>query len=245
MTPKSNILCVFEGERREAQYFKTLQKIYLDGQNILICSFGNDIFELYKEIKEDEDLDIIELLRESKDVPRNVEILQDYTRDDFNQVFLFFDFECQDPSFDSKTLLSMIDIFDEETENGKIFISYPMIEAIRDIPSFETYLTHKVTVENCRGRVYKGLSVNGMQEFNDPRHNNKDNWDRLVKINIEKANYIITNKKGVFEEIPEQKSVAFKQCENMKVNNEIFVLSSYPLFIFHQKTSLFNFNNET
>ncbi|WP_252178276.1 hypothetical protein [Endozoicomonas sp. 4G] len=244
MSPKSNILCIFEGEKRESQYFKTLKSIYLDEKNILVCSFGNDIFELYKELKDDEDLDIVEILRESKDVSRNKDILNNYTRDDFNQVFLFFDFECQDTGFTVDSFLSILDIFNEETENGKVFISYPMIEAIRDIPSYTEFLEHKVSVANCRGKIYKGLSVQGLKLFNDPRYNDKSNWDRLVKITIEKANFILLGEPNCFK-MPEQKEIAIGQCKSMNTEGEIFVLSPYPLFIFHQKESTFDFNNET
>ncbi|GHB70354.1 hypothetical protein GCM10008107_19660 [Psychrosphaera saromensis] len=241
MNPKSNILCIFEGEKREVQYFKTLKNIYFSELSILVCSYGNDIYELFKELKEDVDLDIIELLRESKNVPENEKILEGYERDDFSQVFLFFDIECQDEQFNTDNLLSLIDIFSEETDNGKVFISYPMIEAIRDIPTYEEYLSHKVTVENCTGKKYKSLSVNGLQKFNDPRHNNKADWNQLVKINVEKGNYISLGTKGEFTKIPEQKEIAVKQIISISEENNIFVLSSYPLFVFHQKPSYFSF----
>ncbi|PKG37662.1 hypothetical protein [Psychromonas sp. Urea-02u-13] len=241
MNPKSNILCIFEGEKREIQYFKTLKNVYFSELSILVCSYGNDIYELYKELKEDEDLDVIELLRESKNVPKNEEILEGYERDNFNQVFLFFDIECQDDQFNTDHLLSLIDIFSEETENGKVFISYPMIEAIRDIPTYEEYISHKVTIENCTGKKYKSLSVNGLQTFNDPRHSSKEDWNQLVKINVEKGNYITLGIKGEFINVPEQKEIAVKQISSIAEENRIFVLSSYPLFIFHQKTSNFSF----
>ena len=241
MNPKSNILCIFEGEKREVQYFKTLKNVYFSELSILVCSYGNDIYELYKGLKEDEDLNIIELLRESKNVPQNEAVLEGYERDDFNQVFLFFDIECQDDQFNTDHLLSLIDIFNEETENGKVFISYPMIEAIRDIPTYEEYFSHKVTIENCTGKKYKPLSVNGLQTFNDPRHNSKENWNQLVKINVEKGNYITLGIKGEFTNVPEQKEIAVKQICSIAEENSIFVLSSYPLFVFHQKPSSFSF----
>lgn len=244
MTPKSNILCIFEGEKREGQYFKTLKNVYFSDLSILVCCFGNDIYELYKELKDDEDLDLIEILRESKSVPKNAKILDGYERDDFNQVFLFFDVECQDEKFNKNDFLSLIDVFSEETDNGKVFISYPMIEAIRDIPSYEEYLDHKIDVQNCTGKKYKSLSAGGIQTFNDPRNNKVEDWDKLVKVNIEKANYIITATKGNFISNPEQKYIAEKQIASITEQKNIFVLSSYPLFIYHQKPSYFSFETD-
>ena len=243
MTVKSYILCIFEGEGREVAYFKTMKNIYFSENNFVVCCFGNDIYELYKKIKKDEDLDILEILRESSDVPRNAEILEPYARDDFSQVFLFFDFECQDEQFCGRKLLDMIDLFDEETDNGKIFISYPMIEAIRDIPHFDTYINHKVHYDNCRGRIYKGMSADGETIFNDPRHNDKNNWDKLVKINIQKANFITSGNQHDLITIPQQDELATKQIDSLNQTREIFVISSYPLFIYHQKASSFDLQN--
>lgn len=241
MNSKSNIFCIFEGEKRELDYFNTLKKIYFSESSILVCSYGNDIYELFREIKKDEDLDIVELLRESKNVSSNKEILRDYGRDDFSQVFLFFDVECQDDQFDSGDFLSLIDVFNEETESGKIFVSYPMIEAIRDIPTYEEYFSHKVTVDQCVGKKYKSLSVKGLKLFNDPRFNIKKDWDQLVKINIEKGNYMVFGTKEDTTSVPEQKAIAEKQMCSIEKEGNMFVLSSYPFFIFHQKPYVFSF----
>ncbi|WP_345881179.1 hypothetical protein [Shewanella algae] len=241
MNPKSNILCVFEGETRETKYFKTLEGLYFSDSSILVCCFGNDIYELYEELRDDEDLDIVEVLRESKDVPKNAQVLDEYNRDDFNQVFLFFDVECQDDKFSPDRFLDVVGIFDEETERGKLFISYPMIEAIRDIPDYSTYIDHKVEVKNCSGKVYKPLSAQGIQDFNDPRHKDQNNWNKLVKINVEKGNYICTGQKFDYS-IPEQLDIAKSQMQSLSDTESLFVLSSYPLFIFHQKSSRFTFD---
>jgi hypothetical protein len=237
MKAKSAILCIFEGESREHKYFRTIQNHYFDESSILRCSYGNDIYELFKEIGEDNDLDIVELLRESKNVPANKKILEPYSRDDFNQVFLFFDFEYKDNHFDINKLVLMISIFNEETENGKLFVSYPMIEAIRDIPSIDKYIDHKVSLENCTGKLYKSLSAKGLQEFQDPRKITKENWDKLIEINIIKANFIVSKNRGDNTSHPIQLEILSNQAELMGLTEFVYVLSSFPLFIFHQKSS--------
>jgi len=63
---KSTILCIFEGEVREPKYFKTIQNHYFDEQSILLCSYGNDIYELFKDLENDPELDIVEILKDSK-----------------------------------------------------------------------------------------------------------------------------------------------------------------------------------
>ncbi len=42
------ILFVFEGEKREPALFKAIERLFFkDGQHI-VCSFGNNIYELYQ-----------------------------------------------------------------------------------------------------------------------------------------------------------------------------------------------------
>ena len=237
MNTKSSILCIFEGESREPRYFKNIQEHYFDENSFIVCCYGNDIYELFREIDADDDLDITEILRESNNIPTNQEILKDYTRDDFNQVFLFFDFEYQDNHFNMDNLAAMISTFDEETDNGKLFISYPMIEAIRDVPSIEHYIDHKVSLEHCKGKLYKQLSAKGMKIFQDPRKIHKKQWNILIRINVLKANFIIHNHLNDSLSQPEQIDILSKQSELMDSDQKIYVLSSFPLFIFHQKSS--------
>lgn len=235
MKPKSNYLCIFEGESREGRYFKSLEDVYFDNQSILTCSFNNDFYELFEMLKADEDLDIVELVRESASAPENINLLKGYERDDFSQVFLFFDIECQDDKYSPETFLELIDIFDEETENGKVFISYPMVEAIRDIPSYDAYLDHKVSVCDCSAKPYKELSALGLQTFNDPRNKEKSDWDKLVRLSVEKGNFIASGFKGNLSDIPDQKDIAIGQVRSILEDDSMFVLSSFPLFVYHQK----------
>lgn len=68
----------------------------------------------------------------------NVELkeqLAGLQRDDFSEIYLFFDYDGHQKNlgeFDSKDAIEqMLISFDNETENGKLYISYPMVEALR------------------------------------------------------------------------------------------------------------------
>ena len=44
------ILFVFEGNEREPRLYRTLERLYFPRENDnIICSFGNNIYELYNE----------------------------------------------------------------------------------------------------------------------------------------------------------------------------------------------------
>lgn len=47
------ILFVFEGDEREPRLYRTLERLYFPKVNDnIICSFGNNIYDLYNELKE-------------------------------------------------------------------------------------------------------------------------------------------------------------------------------------------------
>jgi hypothetical protein len=60
------ILFVFEGKEREPFLYKTLERLYMPkGNDNIICTFNNNIYELYSEIESlDDDGDIVSMLRE-------------------------------------------------------------------------------------------------------------------------------------------------------------------------------------
>lgn len=230
---KSNILCIFEGEVREHKYFRSVESNFFENKNILKCSYGNDIFELYKDIEKDSDLDIVELIRESDNIPKNKELLSGLERDDINQVYLFFDMECHDDNYSSINLLKMIDFFCEETDNGKLFISYPMIESIRDILEYDNFISHTVDIDDCKN--YKHISSQGrLKDFQDPRKIDSDKWKKLVRLTVIKVNAIVYNSADFPERCPEQALLLEKQIKHMKDYNAVYIVSSFPVFIYHQ-----------
>jgi hypothetical protein len=57
------ILLVFKGEIIEEQVFKSIESIFFpssNGQQIIRSSFKAEIYQLWQEIKDDADLDIVE-----------------------------------------------------------------------------------------------------------------------------------------------------------------------------------------
>lgn len=128
---------IVEGEAREPQVIANIAKVFFSHGNFKIITLpaGENIYMLWKKLKADDfDTDIIEVLRES-----NKEIcgqLMGLSRDDFSEVYLFFDYDAHQTNLgkeDAEDVVNqMLEGFDNETENGKLYISYPMVEALRD-----------------------------------------------------------------------------------------------------------------
>ncbi|MGN0326135.1 MAG: hypothetical protein ACI4DW_07475 [Lachnospiraceae bacterium] len=128
---------IVEGEAREPLIIDNISKVFFTHGNIEIITLpaGENIYMLWKKLKKDDfDTDIIEVLRESNEEIR--EQLAELSRDDFSEIYLFFDYDAHQKNLgknDDKDIIDqMLVSFDNETENGKLYISYPMVEALRD-----------------------------------------------------------------------------------------------------------------
>ena len=134
------ILFVVEGADREMTIFDSISSIFFAGKNkvlTIVAPAEMNIYMLYNLLaKDDFETDVIEVIREnSKEAAAQ---LNGFSRDDFAEIYYFFDFDehgnnLSDDCLDSIDVLQkLLTIFDNETENGKLYISYPMIEAARD-----------------------------------------------------------------------------------------------------------------
>lgn len=136
-------LFIAEGEKRDVRFLRSLAARFMPGSRkveTLILPAARNIYMLYKELEKDGfEVDVVELLRESCSAV--AEKLKDLRRSDIDEVYLFFDFDPQHfkriglptalPQI-SEVLKTMLRVFDNETEFGKLYISYPMIEALYD-----------------------------------------------------------------------------------------------------------------
>lgn len=225
-------LFIFEGERAEKLYFKSLERAFFHGQESrMLATFRNDLYELFEEISEDDELDIFELIKEINPSANEDEHIKNLRRDQIGQIYLFFDLEPNDEKFTGENLLNMLGRFDNETEHGKLFISYPMVEAIRDFQDIEEYLVRTVALSDCVGARYKPLSANrGSQAYQDAKKIDKQGWQFLIEANLRKAN-ILTTHKDTLAPVSNQVSIALTQLTNGLPNDPLPVLSAFPIFL--------------
>ena len=137
MADKDYKAFIVEGEAREPQIIDNISKVFFAHNNFKIITLpaGENIYMLWKKLKEDDfETDIIEVLRESHDYI--AEQLTGLSRDDFSEIYLFFDYDTHQTNMgkedDEDAVAKMLKSFDNETESGKLYISYPMVEALRD-----------------------------------------------------------------------------------------------------------------
>jgi len=225
-------LFVFEGEKAEKLYFQSLERAFFHGEERrLLASFENNLYKLYAEIADDEDLDLFELIKELNPSANEDENIKNLRRDQIGQIYLFFDFEPNDNKFTGQNLLNMLRRFNNETEHGKLFISYPMIEAIRDIDNIDEYLERTVPISDSVGKIYKNLSAGrGSRAYQDARKIDKQGWQLLIEANVRKANLLATEKNSL-ELVSDQVSIARAQLSDDEPRDPLPVLSAFPIFL--------------
>lgn len=248
------ILFVFEGERKEPELHKTLEHLYFSQKSSsIICSFGNNIYALYKEMMRlDGDGDIVSVLREKLE-KRGDDTLADKRSSDFSEIYLFFDYDYQHSflSLDeiNKRVLEMLELFNEETANGKLYINYPMIESImytKKLPDY-SYNGYTVTRDQCRD--FKHLA-NDFSYYSSMDHilltNShsfiakkislvRKNWIFLIEMNVRKANFIVSDKDEMVSNINEINQLSIFEGQKRKyvdVNESVAVLNSFPIFLY-------------
>lgn len=94
MADKSYKAFIVEGEAREPLIIDNISKVFFTHGNFKIITLpaGQNIYMLWKKLKEDDfETDIIEVLRENN--KELEEQLEGISRDDFSEVYLFFDYD--------------------------------------------------------------------------------------------------------------------------------------------------------
>ena len=248
------ILFVLEGEKREPKILNSIRSLFFRKQNkqnelVIIHTYESNFHSLYKKLK-DNDWDLIPVLKKQLK-ERNDSTLADYREEDFAEKYLIFDYDFHDSNNPTEKLNKELDelltFFNEETEHGKLYINYPMVEAIRytkKLPdsNFYTYTATKVQSHDFK-RITNEFSEYKNDEFicvnekttETQRNAALTNWKLLKEQNVTKANYICNG----HNLLPEKKKDV-SQCKIFDAqvknyvtpNGEVSILSAFPLFLY-------------
>lgn len=248
MLNKEPTLFIFEGGRTEDKVVQMLERNFLGEKVALKCVYDAEIYQLYRRLKEDDfALDVVNLLKERS--PQNAEKLKDCNRDTFAYVYLFFDYDAHSTLADDDKIIELLDFFDNETGNGMLYISYPMVEAIRhykDMESFKT-LTVKCKKHKC---VYQNDCMDKDDCFAEPHYKafvttdcrpqlvnvnsfTREVWNELILAHLCKMNYLV-NDEYVFPVSISNQSIVFNKQLEKYINHRcprVTVLSAFPMYV--------------
>lgn len=225
----NKILFIFEGEKTEAQIVSSLQTFFVNENTTIECVYCAEIYQIYKEIAADKDLDTFNLIKERN--IKNEAILNGYTRDDFAEIYMFFDYDGHAPLADDNKLKELLEFFKEETDKGKLYVSYPMVEALKHICNYETF--KDLTVECKKNISYKNIvhtsCIKGLRNFN--KYDLKT-WKQLINVHLKKMNFIVNDSYTLPSDIIFQRIIFSKQLEkHININATVAVLSAFPVFL--------------
>ncbi|OOF38644.1 hypothetical protein BKK50_11410 [Rodentibacter rarus] len=170
-------------------------------------------------------------------------ILKNKKRNDFTDILLFMDFDRHhldkiDNPLEYNKLLNclpeMLNLFDNSIENGKLFISYPMVEA------FKHPITNHELWDISLGKQYKShvscICDKKLENFNN-HFLNKEQWSSFLLPHIFIVNFIINQRFDYplnYQEINKfnQNTIYQKQHQDYIIpENKCLVLSPFALFL--------------
>lgn len=224
---KNIILFIIEGAKNEEDVCANIANVFFkNSSEVVILSLPAEmnIYMLYRILKRDNfESDIVEILRENSNVAKDK--LSSYSRGDFSQIYYFFDFDEHANNLDKQQMSNievldcMLKIFDNETENGKLYLSYPMIEALRDCASLSCKPANGSCHINRRSfSDYKNISSASAN------NNNVSKYDYLAWLNII-SNFIL-------------RIACLFQLKD--INRDAFIRKIHPLAIFEEEIRLYS-----
>lgn len=240
MTDGSYKLIIVEGEDRENIVFESVETFFFKKDKLKYINLPakQNIYMLWSILKEDDfQTDIVEVLRDKVDGAK--EKLLGITRDDIDEVFLFFDFDIHQNNLPknisaSKAISDMLLTFDNETELGKLYISYPMIEAIRDLnlDICHTY-SGECIIGNDKLINYKNLSGEN-NPLSDIKKYNKETWQQIIELFALRVSCLFSLSKVVTYDMYKKDispATICKKQEEKYLSERTFILSAIPEFI--------------
>ena len=259
------ILFVFEGSVREPLLFNTIQKLFLPKETEpFICTYNSNIYSLYAKLKQYDVFDDIQTSGNTVSILNEIlESKGDHTLSniivsDVSQIYLFFDYDFHESRYtlddNNIHIQEMLDFFCDETDNGKLYINYPMVDAIRytkQLPD-NNYLSYTVSRNVCKQfkRIVSDFSFYPSFDFllmsnNDNEKEEskerrlmtvRENWIHLIRMNVNKANYLCNDIELLPYSIDDiEQRIIFKNQLKKFVNTEnccVSILNAFPIFIF-------------
>lgn len=244
----SIVLFIFEGEKAEVNITDSLSRYFVNepDKTLIKASYRHNVYQLHKEMADDKGLDIVGLIIETLEErdgrgdklshsERELMALDD--TDAISDVYLFFDYDKHCSNARDDKLADQLAHFDSAQENGLLCVSYPMVEAIKQIKPTQNgaeQTAELLPVAQFSG-YKKWLNAQIKQGVFSVRYQNwgeysAEVWREIIVITLQRANFLINNHFAlVFE--PFAPSSIFDQQQEKHLPDDIAVLSAFPLML--------------
>ncbi|WP_293735996.1 hypothetical protein [uncultured Phascolarctobacterium sp.] len=247
------IAIIYEGEKAEPKIWESIKLLKITDDIIdvnLEAALCDNIYSLYTSLHEDGFIDIVSWVQEKIRKSPNSRLESKFQRfleadrEQFSEVYLFFDLDLHHSFHDNikeeydnnlNRLEEMICFFNNETENGKLYISYPMVEALKDLAA-SNVCNNRCCIHCNESGSYKRSINDNAKDFQDVRKYNCFTWAHFCRHAIMKANCIVNGTYNMTDYATfigniSQWDIFKKQELEVKNHNRIYVLSAFPLFL--------------
>ena len=233
------ILFIVEGKNDEPAIIKQMYKTCFANEKYEIFPYETDIHDLIKKIfvngDIDEAFDIQAYLRANCSDSKKKAILNCT----FSDIFLVFDLDAQDNRLNESCLVKLQRFFSESTENGKLYINYPSIEAYKNVNkmpdlNFRNSMVHKDEFTNYKSIV----------DSKTPYYTKTDKLDKRILLglalhHLKKLNLILSGKyetnlnDGISSAVLNE--ILNIQLKTLKLESKVYVLSMMILHLFEYR----------
>lgn len=238
MANKDYKVFIVEGEDREPQIISNISKVFFTHGNYKIITLpaGRNIYMLWAQMKKDDfDTDIVEILKEDNSDIANQ--LKGLSRNDFSEVYLFFDYDVHhknlSDSLNDDVVRQMLESFDNETENGKLYISYPMVEALRDYMPGRCGIKKDCFIEKQALIDYKNISAERSLNPHLKKYD-IDVWKDIIGVFAMRVFCLLELPDTMEYELYSSEATP-NQIYDMEVekgeDHRVFILSAFPEFL--------------
>lgn len=238
MSKNRSILLIVEGERTEPKLVERVLEVYGIKDVEGVYPYGTNIYDLWHRMFEGmDDLDDLSLtltLRERETDPEKRKLLDR----DYSDIILVFDFDPQDHQYSPEKLKEMARYFNESTENGKLYLNYPMIESYKDmliLPYDEKYNNRNISMELLKTKRYKEV-VGARSKIPSIEACSTPVFDQILLQNIEKASllvgypFMISDLERIYEALT-QESILMVEAELVESKAMVSVLCTCLWFV--------------
>ena len=230
----SKILILTEGKDPDKKLIEHIVKEFQIKGEVIWAKIGT-IYAFYKDIKEkyDENMDVIRYIK----YKYSDKLSKEFKASEISYVYLFFDYDLHSKLNDeyennakiNKVMNEISEInsfFENETENGKLYLSFPMIE-VYNKPIGCNYIYEKNNFEeklenfkDFKKKIKNEIGNMGMITI-------KSQYKKVIKFYIDNSESILEMK---FKDVEKNKILKF-QNELLKKENKVKIYPSIPIFL--------------
>lgn len=243
-------LFIVEGESDEPAFIKQLFLKCNKKEEYHTYSYRANIHMLAKELMNnypdfDEDNIDIKLVLKSIESDENKKKILD---DNYNDIYLIFDFEPQHDDLHFDIVKKMMVYFNDSTQQGKLFINYPMMQSYKHFSVLPDSTFEYRMVNTNRFDLYK-KDVGDMSKFTDLSQYNYSIFYSLTVHHLRKYNKICFGKYDILDVDTYLKSDSSKvfdiEVKKLKNEGQIDVLNTciFALIDF-APSNFYNFINK-